>query len=173
MSTSRTSTVNKQRAPAPTKASSSTSGKAYKVQVDPSLLAYGTGGHDVPIDPALFAIEQVVNDVRKGKIKPEVQDTTTQRSSGQGQGQGGQGANDGGTTSSSNVAGVIPADPPQNLGAVDTGGMDLLDEEFDPALREIVNSLTNAQQVSPLTVKPITPFPRIRWTPVQNGQTAD
>lgn len=150
MSTSRTSAVNKQTAQSAEavsrKPSSSSTRNSYHAQVDPSLLAYGTGGHDVPIDPALFALEQVVNDVRKGKIKPEVQDAH-QRSSGLGQGQG-QGAHNGtGTASSSSMTGVMGSDPP-HLGAVETGGMDLLDEEFDPALREIVNSLTNAQQVS-------------------------
>lgn len=116
-------------------------GNQYAVQVDPSLLVYGTGGHDLPIDPALFAIERVVNDVRKGKIKPEIQDAReAQRSPGLGQG-GHDGA--GGTGSSSNTAmGTIP----EHLASADTG-LDMLDEEFDPALREIVNSLTNAQQV--------------------------
>lgn len=106
----------------PPVASTSTPSHLPNIQVDPSLLGLVTGhalGKDeLPLDPALFAIEQVVNDVRKGKIKSEEQ-------SGHGQ----------------------LDNAPQQVACGDAAGTDMLDEEFDPALREIVNSLTNAQQV--------------------------
>lgn len=109
--------------------STSTPSHERQVQVDPSLLDYGGGRKDVPIDPALFAMEQVVNDVRKGKIKLEERVDEEARRPGQGQ-----------------VDEPGPSAPQVTHGDAG-GGMDLMDEEFDPALREIVNSLTNAQQV--------------------------
>lgn len=141
MSTS--TTVNKPAASSLVPAQSSSSNVH---QVDPSFLGYGGGDQDLPIDPALFAIEQVVNDVRKGKIKPELQDATQQsRVTGQGHGHGHE------TISPSTTLAAIAAAtaPSHHLGGTETGGIDMLDEEFDPALREIVNSLTNAQQVCP------------------------
>jgi len=84
---------------------------------------------DIPIDPALYAIEQIVNDARKNKERL-VREEETRRA----------------------VAHIpIPVAEEEeehvmNDGQEDTG-MGMLDDEFDPALREIVNSLTNAQQV--------------------------
>jgi hypothetical protein len=85
---------------------------------------------DIPIDPALYAIEQIVNDARKNKERL-VREEETRRA----------------------VAHIpIPVaeeeeeEEAMNHGGEDTG-MGMLDDEFDPALREIVNSLTNAQQV--------------------------
>jgi hypothetical protein len=136
MSTSTSTAVNKQSGSSKPSSGSIPTGQGFQVQVDPSLLVYGAGGHDLPIDPALFAIEQVVNDVRKGKIKPDVQDANQKEAA--------TGAQHREASSSSMIGNSDPV--PQHLGAVDTG-LDILDEEFDPALREIVNSLTNAQQV--------------------------
>ena len=90
---------------------------------------------DIPIDPALYAIEQIVNDARKNKERL-VREEETRRA----------------------VAHIpIPVAEDEeehvmNHGGEDTG-MGMLDDEFDPALREIVNSLTNAQQVCHHTVK--------------------
>ncbi|ORY32788.1 hypothetical protein BCR39DRAFT_521571 [Naematelia encephala] len=94
---------------------------------DPIGIGVGVGEY-VAIDPALFEIEDVVNDVRRGKIRlDEVQvqvDDEHPQEQGQGHGHGhGTGGGGGGNE-----------------------GMTLDDEEIDPALREIVNSLTNAQQ---------------------------
>jgi hypothetical protein len=105
-----------------------------KSQVDPSLLAAsGDAASEFPIDPALYAIEEVVDDVRKGKIRLQEQSV---------QGEGGEPVKQDG------VHGV----PSLAMGASGdhhgTGqGMQIEDDGIDPALREIVNSLTNAQQV--------------------------
>jgi len=105
-----------------------------KSQVDPSLLAAsGDAASEFPIDPALYAIEEVVDDVRKGKIR--LQEQSVQEEGGEPVKQDG-------------VHGV----PSLAMGASGdhhgTGqGMQIEDDGIDPALREIVNSLTNAQQV--------------------------
>ena len=79
----------------------------FEFQIDPALHQLGKGNVEIPIpiDPALFELEGLVNDVRRGKVKLDVDDHD-----------------------------------------MDGGGME--DDDIDPALREIVNSLTNAQQVS-------------------------
>jgi hypothetical protein len=84
---------------------------------------------DIPIDPALYAIEQIVNDARKNKERL-VGEEEARRA----------------------VAHIpIPVAEEEEEEAMNDGpddtGMGMLDDEFDPALREIVNSLTNAQQV--------------------------
>ena len=72
-------------------------------EIDPSLHRYGRIDSTLPIDPALFELEGLVNDVRRGKVRLDE-----------------------------------PMEEEQ----------DVMDEhDIDPALREIVNSLTNAQQV--------------------------
>lgn len=101
-------------------------------QLDPSLLELVTsaaGSHsasDVVIDPTLFGLEAVVNDVRSGKVRVD--------------GQPG------------DVRPVVQADGGVAVPAPGDGGHEsheihLDDDGIDPALREIVNSLTNAQQV--------------------------
>jgi len=77
----------------------------FEFQIDPALHQLGKGNVDIPIDPALFELEGLVNDVRRGKVKLDGEDHE-----------------------------------------MDAVGME--DDDIDPALREIVNSLTNAQQVS-------------------------
>lgn len=72
--------------------------------IDPTLHRLSRDVSSTPIDPALFELEGLVNDVRKGKIK------------------------------------LDDVDEPEHVG-VD-------DDDIDPALRAIVNSLTNAQQAS-------------------------
>lgn len=73
--------------------------------IDPALHRLGHDASAIPIDPALFELEGLLNDVRRGKIR--LDDTADDQ---------------------------------------DVGGIG--DDEIDPALRAIVNSLTNAQQVS-------------------------
>jgi hypothetical protein len=101
--------------------------------VDPALLAFGqptpsaSGAEaDLAIDPALFAIEQVVEDVRRGKVKLYDEGS-------------------GGNEDQVQIDADLPG-PGDASGHPD--GLGMMDDEFDPALREIVNSLTNAQQVS-------------------------
>lgn len=84
---------------------------------------------DIPIDPALYAIEQIVNDARKNKERLLGEEEARRA-----------------------VAHIpIPVAEEEEEEAMNHGGEDtgigMLDDEFDPALREIVNSLTNAQQV--------------------------
>jgi hypothetical protein len=81
---------------------------------------------DLAIDPALFAIEQVVEDVRRGKVKLYDE---------------GSGGNEDQVQVDADMTGSGDASGHQD-------GLGMMDDEFDPALREIVNSLTNAQQVS-------------------------
>lgn len=101
-------------------------------QLDPSLLELVTsaaGSHsasDVVIDPALFGLEAVVNDVRSGKVRVDGQPGDARP--------------------------VTQADGDAAVPAPEEGGHEsheihLDDDGIDPALREIVNSLTNAQQV--------------------------
>lgn len=81
---------------------------------------------DIPIDPALFAIEQIVNDARKNKERLV------------------------GEEEARRAVAQLPIHAEEEEVMNDGGddqGIGMLDEEFDPALREIVNSLTNAQQV--------------------------
>ena len=100
-----------------------------KPQVDPSLLAASpAGADDFPIDPALYEIDEVVQDVRKGKIR--LQDESGHEV--------GVGQQDGQALSAQITGAGVVANAP---------GHDIEDDGIDPALREIVNSLTNAQQV--------------------------
>lgn len=135
--------------------------ETFHALVDPSLLGHsnsngnhGINGHshgsmldaELPIDPALFALEQTVNDVRRGKVKldPGVGVGTGTSHTGREQIGVGSSSHHG----SGNVIHTVHQS--DGLGmtfdGVDAG---LLDEDFDPAIREIVNSLTIAQQVSP------------------------
>ena len=75
----------------------------FEFQIDPALHQLGKSNVDIPIDPALFELEGLVNDVRRGKVKLDEEH--------------------------------------------ELDGVGLDDDDIDPALREIVNSLTNAQQV--------------------------
>ena len=97
-----------------------------------STLAQGQSADiddDLPIDPALFAIEQIVNDARKNNKDRLTGEEEARRA----------------------VASIPTQLVDQEEEVINDGGEDagigMLDEEFDPALREIVNSLTNAQQV--------------------------
>jgi hypothetical protein len=114
------------------KSSTTSTGTNTQPPVDPALLSFGQSvaaeDGDLAIDPALFAIEQVVEDVRKGKVN-----LYNDEANGHGNGDH-EAEEDGINAHASGSAG----------GQHD---LEMLDEEFDPALREIVNSLTNAQQV--------------------------
>ncbi|TXT08921.1 hypothetical protein VHUM_02395 [Vanrija humicola] len=99
--------------------------------LDPALFALATSSSTsapAPIDPALFAIEQVVQNVQRGRIGPEDMDLG----------------------SSIHSAGLPDADPepeePEPEAETFDPGVEVDDDGIDPALREIVNSLTNAQQ---------------------------
>jgi hypothetical protein len=85
-----------------------------------------TSNDDIPIDPALFAIEQIVNDARKGKVRMYADEDARP------------------VEPASTLAETVGED---NEGENGQHVIGLMDDEFDPALREIVNSLTNAQQV--------------------------
>lgn len=87
---------------------------------------------DIPIDPALFDIEQIVYDARKNKERLMGEEETRR-------------AVDHLPVQMAEAEEEVMNDHGDDNGAGD--GLGLLDEEFDPALREIVNSLTNAQQV--------------------------
>lgn len=102
---------------------------------------------DVPIDPSLFDLERVVNDARTGKlssqppgpddgmiapINPHTQPIGVEH-----------------TVHSQLDTGHIEPQPQQETADIEAQGED---EEIDPALREIVNSLTNAQQVSSVPI---------------------
>jgi hypothetical protein len=100
-----------------------TPGITSTIPVDTSLRQSQTSTEDIPIDPALFAIEQIVNDARKNKAR-EVGEDETRRAVEQ--------------------ISVNNEETENGNGSHELG---MLDDEFDPALREIVNSLTNAQQV--------------------------
>jgi len=102
-------------------------------QFDPALLSIGntaaSSSKAIPIDPALFEIESVVNDVRKGKIsltREVIQPRTNAVGS---------------TYALPDEANRLSGGEPISAHVLG------LDDEIDPALREIVNSLTNAQQV--------------------------
>lgn len=109
------------------------------INLDPSLLALATGTSSTPLDPALFTIEQVVNDVREGRIGPDdLRDETKPADH----------------TEEGVSEPVIEEEPhphthaqPEPEPEPETE-LQLDDDGIDPALREIVNSLTNAQQVS-------------------------
>lgn len=102
-------------------------------------------GPALQIDPSLFEIEQVVNDVRRGKIRlgedrPDEQES--ERSVQQ--------PND---TAHQSHHQRQDDHPGEHGGIEGHGGLGdaseglQMDDELDPTLREIVNSLTNAQQV--------------------------
>lgn len=108
-------------------------------------------GPALQIDPSLFEIEQVVNDVRRGKIRlgedrrdeQELErpiqhpNDTAHHSQHQHQHQQQQQADHPGEHGGLEGHG----------GLGDTSDGLQMDDEIDPTLREIVNSLTNAQQV--------------------------
>lgn len=121
-------------------------------EVDPQLLALAAAasGHSSAsqIDPALFAIEQVVNDVNRGRIG--ITDL--------GLSIGAPSTREERNDEPEAVHG-IPAPPALEISddashghvdmppEADSIHIQLDDDGIDPALREIVNSLTNAQQV--------------------------
>jgi hypothetical protein len=92
---------------------------------------------EIPIDPALFDIEQIVNDARKNKERLLGEEEARR------------------AVAQLPIPMAEAEEEVMNHGGDDAGvvgdGMEMLDDEFDPALREIVNSLTNAQQVHGLT----------------------
>ncbi len=102
-------------------------------QVDLSLLvASDQAGGDFPIDPALYAIEKVVEDVRRGKVRLD-KDQSRQ---------------DGRKSAGEQVAQAVNSfDTAVTDSQEITSAVNMEDDGIDPALREIVNSLTNAQQV--------------------------
>lgn len=104
---------------------------AASAELDPSLLALSGASSSTPIDPQLFTIEQVVHDVQRGRVDDLERDLTV----------------DG-------VGQEVVEEHPHHMLDGDEHQQDdqhipLDDDGIDPALREIVNSLTNAQQVSP------------------------
>lgn len=104
---------------------------AASAELDPSLLALSGASTSAPIDPQLFTIEQVVHDVQRGRVDDLERDLTVEAVAQE----------------------VVEAEHPEHvLDPNDQAGDDqhiqLDDDGIDPALREIVNSLTNAQQVS-------------------------
>jgi hypothetical protein len=85
-------------------------------QLDPQLYHhFSNSANDIPLDPALFDLERVVEDARRGKydLEPEHH---------------------------------VDGDEGEHR-VEDDVEVEEMDDEIDPALREIVNSLTNAQQV--------------------------
>ena len=92
------------------------------IPVDTQLQDTSASTGEIPIDPALFAIEQIVNDARKNKARQVGEDETRR------------------------AVEQIPVSE-ENEAGNGSNELGMLDDEFDPALREIVNSLTNAQQV--------------------------
>ena len=111
----------------------STLGIMSNTHIDPSLGQSGDIDDDIPIDPALFAIEQIVNDARKNKDRLAGEDEARR------------------AAAHSPIQVTEQEEEVLNEGGEDAG-IGMLDEEFDPALREIVNSLTNAQQVCNLSI---------------------
>ena len=102
-------------------------------------------GSALQIDPSLFEIEQVVNDVRRGKIRlgeDRRDEQEPERSV--------QHPND---TAHHRQHQQQDDHPGEHGGMEGHGGLGdasdglQMDDEIDPTLREIVNSLTNAQQV--------------------------
>ncbi|AAW40844.1 hypothetical protein CNA02680 [Cryptococcus deneoformans JEC21] len=105
-------------------------------------------GSALQIDPSLFEIEQVVNDVRRGKIRlgeDRRDEQEPERSV--------QHPND---TAHHSQHQQQDDHPGEHGGMEGHGGLGdasdglQMDDEIDPTLREIVNSLTNAQQSSHL-----------------------
>lgn len=100
-------------------------------ELDPSLLALSGASTSAPIDPQLFTIEQVVHDVQRGRVEDLEHDLAAEAVAHE----------------------VVEEGHPDGL-LGDEEGQDghiaIDDDGIDPALREIVNSLTNAQQVSAL-----------------------
>ncbi|WWC94296.1 hypothetical protein V866_001138 [Kwoniella sp. B9012] len=105
--------------------------------IDPTFIDPIFPSHDNvdvgPIDPSLLEIAQVVEDVNKGKIKLDEPTPSTQPQQPLAQAQ-----SQTHTVPEANTANGTPAE----------GEGIHLDVEIDPTLREIVNSLTNAQQSS-------------------------
>jgi hypothetical protein len=95
----------------------------YTFQLDPELLAQAQafGSADIQIDPALFELAQVVEDARRGKLSlGEDEEMPQVEGTGEGEGEG-----------------EVEGQEEEGEGV----------DDIDPALREIVNSLTAAQQV--------------------------
>lgn len=95
------------------------------IPVDTQLQDTSASTGEIPIDPALFAIEQIVNDARRNKARQVGEDETRR------------------------AVEQLPVSE-ENEAGNGSNELGMLDDEFDPALREIVNSLTNAQQVCTL-----------------------
>lgn len=131
--------------------------------LDPSLLALTATASstapapasDTPIDPTLFTIQQVVNDVRRGHVDPDELDEqdreqlsalpVQEHDDHQEQLHGHvEPIHD----HSQDVQVQVPVD-------AEHSHIQLDDDGIDPALREIVNSLTNAQQVGLLSTLPV------------------
>ncbi|EIW70389.1 hypothetical protein M231_05638 [Tremella mesenterica] len=94
--------------------------------IDPSLAQLSKPQPPPPIDPSLFQIEQVVNHVRTGsRLDPNtLQPTSVQEQDG----------------------GVEEGTIGEEIGpGIDHSALAMEGEDIDPALREIVNSLTRAQ----------------------------
>lgn len=110
------------------------------IDLDPSLLALASNSTTTtPLDPALFTIEQVVNDVREGRIGPDdLRDEPKPEAN----------AEESGTDPVSQEDPHAQAHAPPEPEPEPETELQLDDDGIDPALREIVNSLTNAQQVS-------------------------
>ncbi|CAK9782586.1 hypothetical protein CC85DRAFT_311419 [Cutaneotrichosporon oleaginosum] len=96
-------------------------------ELDPALLALSGASGSAQIDPQLFAIESVVQDVRRGRVEDLERDLAIDAASQD-------------VADASHPDGLLGDDeaPDEHI-AID-------DDGIDPALREIVNSLTNAQQ---------------------------
>lgn len=116
------------------------------INLDPALLALASDNtSSTPLDPALFTIEQVVNDVREGRLgpddlrdEPKPADQTDESATGP-------------AAEEDNHAHAHASAHTQQEPEPDHEAELQLDADgIDPALREIVNSLTNAQQVSSL-----------------------
>lgn len=110
------------------------------INLDPSLLALASHGtSSTPLDPALFTIEQVVNDVREGRIGPDdLRDEPKPADHTE------QGVSEPVMEEESHPHAHTQQEPEPEPETE----LQLDDDGIDPALREIVNSLTNAQQVS-------------------------
>lgn len=109
------------------------------INLDPSLLAVASGTSSTPLDPALFTIEQVVNDVREGRIGPDdLRDEPKPADHSE------EGVSEPVIEEESHPHAHAQQEPEPEPETE----LQLDDDGIDPALREIVNSLTNAQQVS-------------------------
>ncbi|KAL1411543.1 hypothetical protein Q8F55_002505 [Vanrija albida] len=113
--------------------------------LDPALFALATSSSAntaAPIDPALFAIEQVVHNVQRGRIGQDDIDLGTNLHDA--------GLPDAEAEAQEPVAESFDPEVEVDVHDVqqeaDPNHIPLDDDGIDPALREIVNSLTNAQQ---------------------------